>query len=246
MTLKKFAAAACLLLASTPVFAQSAAFGSINHFSYQLIDLAPDDGITPWITVTPRGAFAEVGLFDNPVFDPSGLIHEERYTTGTVELSDQDGSVTATSGVDFTSASTNLAFNSGYADAVTAFDFTLSPNTRVIFSGYATVDANVLPDNGSAYAESGLFGGIFLPSGAEESFSGDLSVFNGVDARTVFGGGDSGADVTTGWVQMQSVTQAASFALPVPEPASAGMLAAGLLLLAGVGRQQGRRALCQH
>jgi len=240
-------AGAILATAAVPASAQSIAGAFVGNLSYQLIDLAPDDGIDPSITFTgATSSFAASFLFSDPFFtNVSATSTASGTDTSDAFLSTSDGIAIAVGSPFAVSASTTMFSNSGATLAQSTMDFILSPNTRVIFT--VTASVNALHDFtegglGTALASGVLYGQISNSSSAGiTDFS--SSVFSTLFAedRTLSAVVDSQGLEATGWLGMQAAAQSSSFAAPVPEPASLGMLAAGLGMLTGLGRLRRRR-----
>jgi hypothetical protein len=237
-----FAAAA--LTAAGPASAQSTASAFVGNLSYQLIDLAPDDGIDPYLTFTgSTTTFAHASLYSDTTF--TNVIDDSQSSGAdfsTANVSNPNGTADSSASPDAVIANTSITGNSGWTLAQGISDFILSPNTRLIFTVTASVDAEPdFTENGLGYAFAGalLYGEVANDSsdGTTSFSSGTFSLFLRED-RTLSAVVDSQAFETVGWVGIQAQAESLSLASPVPEPASVGMLAAGLGLLSGLARRR--------
>jgi hypothetical protein len=231
-----------------PASAQSTASASVGDLSIQLIDLAPDDGIAPSLTFTGvTSTFANAIVYSDPDFTNVAV---EDLSTGAdnspANASNASGTAAAFASTLTVTAATNMFSNSGWTLAQGTMDFILSPNTRAIFTVTASVSA--LPDFtegglGSAFGSALLYGEIAnnTSSGVTSFSSNVISSFLG-EQRTLSAVIDSQDLETPGWVGMQATAESLSLASPVPEPATAGMLAAGLGVLSGAAHRRKRKS----
>ncbi|MGJ7915680.1 hypothetical protein ACI48D_09425 [Massilia sp. LXY-6] len=148
----------------------------------------------------------------------------------------QYGNDTYSAGVNLQDAHAGIGMGdrSGRAEASTFSYFTLSPNTRLEFLAYAT--GSTAADAGSqAYADAGLYGKRFAGSTTPETDIYDMLFVNqpGSQQRLVEVDVVSGAEPVSGYMTVSARVGASNSApaAPIPEPAHAAMLLAGLLLL---------------
>lgn len=159
-------AAAIVSLASAPAFAASSASASIGPLSFQLIDLNPLDGVTPWITFASTGydnfIYVQAQRSDLTLSDYSELGGASPWATASLTASAgaaqaaasiagtgvAHGSTLLASGSigDFQAAAGNYAlFNTAArAPYYTSNAFTLSANTLLVISGTANVTASAV------------------------------------------------------------------------------------------------------
>jgi hypothetical protein len=191
--------AAALPAAAADSPASASASASIGSFSYKLVDLTPDDGQTPSLTLSPWSSAPFANIYSDAGYRGAQLVLDFRHD-----------------------------------DASTFAYFTLSPNTRLAFLAYAT--GSVAADAGNAaYAAAGLSGKRFAGSTTPETDIYDTLLVNrpGSQQHWVEVDVDSGADPVSGYMTVFASVAASNSvpAAPVPEPAHAAMLLAGLLLL---------------
>ena len=240
----KFAAAATLALVAllpAPSLAASVASASLTDFSYQLIDLTPDDGLVVSISFnSPQNSVqASNGGpddFQTGVGSLSAAVSGAGSATGLViHVSALNSSLTATS-----NSSGDYTFATGEGRHFTAF--TLSANTQVIFTATASVSitaSDAAFENAISIARMQLeaptglgagFSELVSPNFAPLPVSGPVSS----QASTVLSVGyaNTSFDAITGNVNTwaRAVTVNGSLA-PVPEPQTWAMLVGGLLLL---------------
>jgi hypothetical protein len=235
---------AAAAVAALPASAQSTASATVGNLSIQLIDLAPGDGIAPSLTFTgATSTFADAILYADTSFT---TVAAEDIASGAdnsaAHVSNASGSADAFASTLSVTAATNMLSNSGFTLAQGTMDFILTPNTRAIFTVTAGVSA--LPDFtegglGSAFGSALLYGEIANDtSSGVTSFSSNLvsSLFG--EARTLSAVIDTQGVEAPGWIGMQAIAESVSLASPVPEPASAGMFAAGLGILSAAARRR--------
>jgi hypothetical protein len=247
--LAAIALAAAALGAAIPSSAQSTASVAVTDLTWQLIDLDPTDGIDPYLTFTgASNTFASASLYSDPNFTN---LADDSFAFGTVlstaSVSNPSGSADASGSPFAVFANTSLFSNSGSTLAFGTMDFILSPNTRAIFLVNASVDAE--PDFtegglGFAAANALLYGQVDNSSSqGTTTFSSSISTTFLGESRPLAAIIDTQGVEATGFLGIQAFAESASLATPVssvPEPASLGMLAAGLALLSGAMRRARR------
>jgi hypothetical protein len=221
------------LLFAPPAAGQSAATSTatIDNFGYQLIDLAPGDGIAPSVRLSSGERHAEANLYSYPERVPIVSAHGVNYSTVAVSA----GGSTARASLAALQPSSDVAavtaiFSEAYA--YDTLDFVLSPHARLIFSG----DAHVAVQQNLAsnvFASAKIFGEIpsspLLSTGSQ--FSSMLQSALGENAQMLSVVVNSGVDELTGYVQVRTDAQAVSRVPAIPEPPRALLLCAGLGLL---------------
>lgn len=244
------ALAAAAFGAALPAHAQSSASAFVGNLSFQLIDLAPDDGIAPYLNFTGASStFAHASLYSDSSFatlaadsQSSGEFLSSAGVTTTSGTANASGSPTAVF------ADTSVLSNSGSSVSFGTMDFVLSPYTRAILTVTATVDAE--PDFtegglGQAFASALLYGQVANDSSAGVTdFSSSVYSLFLREERSLSAVIDAQAFEASGFVAIQALAESASFATPVsavPEPASVAMLLAGLTALAGLQRRRAGR-----
>lgn len=235
-------AAALLAAASGTVIAATVTVsGSVTNFRYQLIDLTPNDGVTPSIQfyghLSPKAA-----LYVQPDWTRLYAANDNR-DDQPVKLS--MGGSTVSGQVTFDVVTLDMRIVEGSADAYmeNLGFYTLSPNTRVIFSADATIAKSVEP-GGFGDGWAGLAGMIDpVPGEVPISFTGGaLEAGDGPASGVVSVSGESGPQSANGAMFITVYGRASSaFLSPIPEPSSASMYAAGVALLAGLARRRNSR-----
>jgi hypothetical protein len=237
------ALAACAALATGTASAQQTATASLNNFHYQLIDLNTSDGITPYISFS-AGSSAHAGayLFDN--FDQTfpAVTQDVLFSHGEVFTSNANGAAHAFSFADQVHSDVQIGYLSGLAESFTLQGFTLSPNTLLVFSADASVESSFNRGEGVGYAMAQLSGGYSVSDTNSVSFDSSLlsNPGEGLFSTTLSTAITSGNAELTGWVNYSTEANAVSYVSAVPEPASLGMLVAGLGMLTGVARRRNR------
>lgn len=230
------AVAGLAISAAGAASAQAIASAALGVTGYTLVDLDPNDGITPWITFQNQSTIGTaVSLYDAA---DTPLQERSSTTYGSIGVSSADGSAQASAGTTDVAAAISAYAGRSVAQAENRYYFELSPHTGVTFfaSGHL-VSGGV--DWGNAVASVGFYSavnGIGDPPGE--------SIARGVSNYTVSFSSyaeSQGADAATGWVDLTSSASVRAFAPPVPEPALASMLLGGLALL-GAHAARRRRA----
>lgn len=238
------------LLACAPAHAgDSHVSASVNNLQFHLLDLDLTDNITPSITFTStqsEGSFS---------FDSGTHGGSDAFTGyGTVGGAYADGSASAASSATGLQAQAHAsATRSGLiakASVSQELHFTLSPSTRLTISAQGDTwldeESNGRP---SAYAHlSGLLDVNAPGSTGRQEFSAHLHTVadapgprSGLMEGMFSTGALSGTGILTATANVSYYRDAASLASPVPEPATYGMLAAGLLVLGGAARGKASR-----
>lgn len=238
MKLKRTLAALALgALACTalPALAQHTAGVTVGHLGYQLIDLAPDDGIAPWIGLGSYQTMAYASIYDQ---EGNRIDASRIETMGTTGFDNGYASLHADAGED--SASIRLALYSGYgyAAADRAFRFTLAPHTQVVFSVDADMWAHAeAPGVSWPTALAELYGS--LPGfNDDEQFLSNFRLEDGVRQGSLSVTAASQGEWVTGRLAFTAYAVAESHAAPVPEPAAYGMMLGGLALLGAIRKRR--------
>lgn len=203
---------------------------SARDFRYQLIDLAPEDGVDPWIRFEWL-ASPKASLFHDPAWSSEYAQNMNRDFEPVFLQNGPDmirGQVTP----EFVELDLSIQNGSAHVYMEHIASYSVSPNTRFVFTAAAAVDSAVEP---GAYATTwaGL-AGMFMaaPDSIPVSFEGGgLSTPSGPAAGTVSVSAASGELAGSGVLFMTAYASASSVS-PIPEPGKMGMLGAGLLLLA--------------
>ncbi|MBQ5949464.1 PEP-CTERM sorting domain-containing protein [Massilia sp. ST3] len=202
--------------------APAGAEASLGQLRYELVDLTPDDGQAPWLTLAPsyRGMTARIGGNDTegPAKDLSAngtLELEAGADHGWGELRD-DGLANGASAGD------SMVAVSGWA----SYLFWFSPNTRVIFQVDGRSFTPGDDPQGDYHAAVGMSGAWYRPEGPQEARV-DLASSDGQGLREglleLTMRSDSAA--SNGSLNLNAYAWAS--VSPVPEPAQAAMLLAG-------------------
>jgi hypothetical protein len=194
---------------------------SVTFFSYALIDLDLNDGITPSLTMSNFHTWITAADYPRPL----GSDHLINYSgdPGTINLTTPFGEATATAGANAVSSNAISTANRHLLEgsAFAAWDFVMTPNTSVVFTAIGSVDAKGVGASGAAT----LFGA--LRTGTRPEFNQEMLVDNDFQTRQLSFSFSSSVDGANGVVGMSAATDA----LPVPEPETYAMLLAGLGLI---------------
>lgn len=238
------------LLACAPAHA---AYGNasveLNNIKFELIDLDLNDSITPSIFFAHQVTYGYLsyhndGQHSTLDFAKQG-VYAKDFINGSYRASNTPGSLLAEA--HGTSATGSMdtwlyLYQKSY--------FTLSPSTRLVFSA----DAAVSMDHDEPFARRNTLAGISAEvewsnkdSSGKDRFA--QSLFTGQEARTQSLSGfiETGKHVGTGILAAQTQVQlyyngSVIPPSPVPEPATYGMLAMGLMVLGGAVRRKARTA----
>ncbi|QJD99312.1 PEP-CTERM sorting domain-containing protein [Massilia forsythiae] len=230
-----FTGAGPALAQSTPM--PYVAGASVGNFSYRLVDLAPDDGIAPWIGVSPYTTSGYAHVYDQ---EGNHIDGADIDAPGDAGFANDYAAARFGIGAGATEASLSLYSGYAYASANQDFRFMLTPHTEVVFSADALVWAAHDPaaehDTATAIAE--LFGSLRNVGDDDGlAFSTSSQVTQDTRAEWLSLSVHSGDDWAVGHVTMSAYGVAESHALPVPEPAMPAMLLGGMGLLAVAGRR---------
>ncbi|WP_167088788.1 PEP-CTERM sorting domain-containing protein [Massilia frigida] len=236
--------AAGMLACAPAQAAYSHASANLNNFQFQLIDLDLTDNITPSITFN----FTQ---FDGYLTFLSGKQGGTRYLPdyGTISGAYATGSASATSAPTglHVEAHVNSVPSSLSVQVHTAqsLSFTLSPSTRLMFSAQADafLDQKGI-DRASSTAR--MSGSLYSTINGVDGFSDfhtALDSKEGKGSRLLEGALSSGAGVARGTLSASTTISLvhSGATSPVPEPATYGLLAAGLLVI-GAARRKARKA----
>jgi hypothetical protein len=219
--------------ATAPALAQQAAGVSVGQLSYQLIDLTPDDGIDPWIGVNSYATLAYAHVYDQEGKEIEGT---EIGHAGTAGFDNAYASLHLKAEDDRASVLLTLHSGYGFVSASRSFRFVLSPNTQVVFSAdadmWATPEA---PGVSWPTAIAELYGSLHGINDGER-FSSSLYLEDGTQHGRLSITAASEGEWVDGYLAFDAYAVAESHALPVPEPAPALMLLAGLALAGALGR----------
>lgn len=230
MNLRRTLAATVIAACCTaPALAQQAADVTVNHFGYQLIDLAPDDGIAPLLTWTSDAALAYARVYDQQGLEIDGVQID---ALGTAGFDNPYAAMQVDAQGDAAHIRLDLHSGYGFASSNQLFHFTLSPHTQVVFGLDADLWALPTPaphDTLTALAE--LYGSLHLEGDEDGSFITQARVDAGSEHHTLSVTAASSDTWVDGVVSMNAYAVAESHALPVPEPQTSAMLLCGVGLL---------------
>lgn len=266
--------------------AQVRAEGSLSNFSYTLVDLLPDDGIAPSLTIARPsgnvgGSGASGSASQHAEFEPWFVDSRNQQTNlykrdVAIDIGNRAGASSASvSGTDFSSlqlrtmtSTTSIAAASraGTASASSYItEFVLSPGTQVSFfadlyaSTVTTLPAgNVLRENARTYTSFSL--DATAQDGWRKYASNfiDIIASNGTypNSPPTTASASERVSLTLGndslfssklslYITLNSTVDVYDASPvtpnPVPEPATAAMLMAGLALVAGAVRRRRKR-----
>jgi len=230
---------AAAVTAAPAALAQNSASATLRNFTYELIDLTPDDDSLPSITFDGAFGFSQAVLYSiegnllgyggTEVFGSGGFANNWGSGSGFVTNDAVGGQLKVYSGI-------------GIAISENLVNFVLSPNTRVIFSALSDVAAFYDPDTAAAYGSTAMLGELLDSNGgASLQFSSTMPLAYGHNSGMLSVTANSAGSYASGWISMQSETVVLSVAAPVPEPVSAALMLAGLGLVRAVARRHARR-----
>jgi hypothetical protein len=255
--------ALAVFIATAPAFATQTADASLSGFGITLYDLNPDDGIAPSITFSQSPGLTWDAVYSAGDTSAGGhYVDDTRYGyTVAAPLSAHievpGGTATASVSGDLQSGGATLRASSATTSSppgtISAWaylvgdmereHFTLSPATLLVMSGTVALSATSTDIDPSSSAS--LF--VQLASNANPSYyqysAWENHVFAGqsVDETFLLSLANPGSEAMTGFTSANA--NASIFPIPpVPEPATAGLLLAGLAVLGAVRRRADRAA----
>lgn len=233
------AALACFVPASA--LAQISTSAAITGITFTLTDLAPDDGITPSMTLNLVDASAGALAFDNGL-GQAPTAQASLQGPGSITAAGDFGQASAIVDESVLNVAAGGTFGAFQSFARKEYIFSVPAQTLVTFT--ATSDAHVaVADPEPAQATATIEMNAMFVNDAPGGERVGSSKFNA--SRTVLSGGGvaplSGSVFSEGppfFGSLELVVRAdARGLLPIPEPAGWTMLLAGLGLLAGAGRR---------
>lgn len=243
------AAFAMVLTAAPPAHAAVAqGAASISNLRYTLTDLDPNDGMSPGLAFVPVYG----SIWGTLSFSGSNVYEDNDYIPPSIWGSWENGNNAISSNVDGSGRLEDTVFSVSHrsdtvateAHAFIDFWFSLAPGTRITFySDYALSASGFNPD-GRARAITRFDGRLSeFWTGESRSFfrsAGDESLeLNGTASLSW---DNIGPEPWEGILNLHTYGYSVGSAVPVPEPASYAMLAAGLGLMGFLARQRTRRA----
>jgi hypothetical protein len=235
------AAGAMVLAAAAPqAAAQISGSGSITDFRYELTDLAPDDGVAPWITLREIDVNEYAAVFGNNRREGYPIDSDSHMGLGAAAAETAYGSAYATVKNSLLRVTMNGHYGAYYTAVNKSILITLSPHTEATFSAMtdAVLFAGAEPSDVNVTFE--MNGGVKSEESTDPS-----SITTFVLRRYAQWGSTVGQmsgslfaqdHPASGEVNLLIDANARALA-PIPEPASWTMLLAGLGLLAGAGRR---------
>ncbi|WP_296946014.1 PEP-CTERM sorting domain-containing protein [uncultured Massilia sp.] len=240
MSIKRILAAALLPAAlsapfAAPALAQQAAGVTVGQLRWELVDLAPDDGIAPWIGVNAYATQSYASVYDQEGNEIDGVRIDAYGATG---FDNAYASLHADTRADTASAQLALYSGYGYVSANRSFRFTLAPNTQVRFLADAAMWASPeAPGVSWPTALAELYGS--LPGYNDgERFMQTFRLEDGAHEGTLAVTAASQGEWVSGYLALDAYAVAESHAAPVPEPAMAAMLMGGLGVLGALARRR--------
>lgn len=223
-----------LTAAAMPVsHAQGTFSATLSGFTYTLIDLDPNDGITPGLTLTNPDYWIAAAGYPDTTGSPNPV--DIISTPGTAHVATGTGSATSSYNNLAVSAITTVRGQSPRfsADAIAQWSFALTPHTAAVIMGYGSLAETSTADTAmdgyaqlfATYDATYLDDSIYAYQGANQS-----KVLN-----VTFSSGDAELDGRLG-LFVSAAGQ--SFAAAVPEPETYVMMIAGLAVVAYARRRK--------
>ncbi len=221
--------------AAAPALAQQAAEVTVGQLRWELVDLAPDDGIDPWIGVNAYATQSYASVYDQEGNEIDGVRIDAYGATG---FDNGYASLHADTRADTASAMLTLYSGYGYVSANRSFRFTLAPNTQVNFYADTAIWAAAeAPGVSWPTALAELYGS--LPGYNDgERFMQTFRLEDGTYQGTLSVTAASQGEWASGYLALDAYAVAESHAAPVPEPASAAMLMGGLGVVGALARRR--------
>jgi hypothetical protein len=231
MKLRLLPVASFLLLAlsTAAAHAESTASAALTGFSFQLIDLDPNDGIAASLTLSGQNLIVSAAGFpdDSGDSDPWDTLR----VPGTASVTMYYGSASSTIGTDGSFATATASNHEAVADSISRWNFSLSAHTTVIFTAVGSASANY-EGNMRAFGDAAIF--------AQYRISPDVGYTNLQDAVFISSGNGgrplsfsiSSSDTELAGIVGNAASAEAYSLTPVPEPESYAMLLAGVAVLA--------------
>lgn len=244
----RMALLACVL-ASATLCAEAAdkasASASLSHFTFEVIDLAPQDGVAPQLLFYNRSVGAQTSLWQTLHGAYQGALRDDYlYADGTSRVQYDDKLATASAQLHFASATALAGVDVG-AIAISLVNeyYWLSPHTQLTVHLTAETDATASADNiGRSSIE--LYSDIFVSAAnvAESTYFTLVSnAADGARSQPVTIEWNTGEQAATGTFRLRTEARVGPSVTPIPEPQTWLMLLAGALLATGVARAQSNR-----
>lgn len=223
-------------VATQATSAEVSATATFTGFSYTLIDLDPDDGVSPSFTMTqPYYSVSVANYLDN-----SGFPHlvDQLLQPGTAVIDDASG--TAQSSYDGTTASSSVTIHEGspyfQSNTFLQWKFTLSPHTSLTLSGHGAVHSGQVGEvRTGAYIQLYAMHSTSSDPFFYPYFNDDLSTNDGDQSRHMnitFASDTTQINGSLGFTTNAAGRDWPPVATPVPEPSTYVMLFCGLITLA--------------
>jgi hypothetical protein len=217
--------------------AEVTATATFTDFSFTLIDLDPNDGVSPSFTMTlPNYSVSVANYLDN-----SGMPHlvHQLLAPGIAVIDEASGK--AKSSYDGITASSSVTVNDAspqfLSDTSLQWQFTLSPHTSLTLSGYGAVHSSQAGE-----LQTGAYVQLFAMYSVSSSdpffypyFSDDLNTNDGDhqsrEMNVTFASDNDQINGSLGFTTHANGMDWSPVATPVPEPSTYAMLICGLITL---------------
>ncbi|MEO5934879.1 MAG: hypothetical protein ABIQ08_15190 [Duganella sp.] len=219
-------------------YAEVTGMATFTRFSFSLIDLDPNDGVSPSFTMTlPSYSVGAANYLGN-----SGTPHLNDWLQGPGVAIIDDASGKAQSSYDGITASSSVTVYDASpmfrSDASVQWKFTLSPHTSLTLSGYGTVDSSRMGKvEAGGYVQ--LYAAYYVSSSdpfSQPYIYDDLNTLYGDhqsrEMNITFASDDAQINGYLGFSATASGQDWSPVATPVPEPSTHAMLICGLISLA--------------